>query len=1388
MLKLSFAERVMAVTTIACCTALLSCAPASGQAQAKPDEPWLDAPFRADQKAVLKAASSVEAKPGAEAVVLFEEFRFVFEADGKKTRTWRMVYRVATEAGAQNWASTEQDWQPWHQERPRIRSRVITPDGVIHELDPKTLTEAGVGEEDKSVYSDRRIVKGPLPAVAIGSVVELETEVREQAPFFDQGTTYRVDFGSREPVQHIRLLIDFPAALSLNYKMQLMPEVQAKRIESGGRVQLLFERRPMPGWLDPEPYSSPDQPGYPSVWFSTGKSWQSVAERFSQIVDEQIRDAARSDLIGDTLEGANGREEIIWRLVRRLHEQVRYTGVEFDEASLVPRTPAETLRRKFGDCKDKSALLVAMLRAAGLQAHLAVLRTSPQVNPDPSLPGMGEFDHAIVYVPGNPDYWIDATDEYSRLGTLAWADQDRLALVISPETRELKRTPEAPSSQNRIVETREFFMAPMGPARVVETTEVFGGMESDYRYGYALRDPKDIKEKLQKYFDEAYLSKEPVKYEHTPPKDYSQRFRLRIESTKATRGTTDLKDAAVAILPAGLFDQLPPLIRDEGSSLAGEQEDQDETPHADKKKERKRNGPFFLPEPHSIEWHYRITPPAGFQVRSLPESGTEKLGPATLTREFKQGEDGVVSGTLRFDTGRRQMSAEEAEELRQGVLKLRKSEAQMVVFSYKGFDALEAGKIREALSEFRSISSKEPDVAAHHVRTAQGLLGAGLGEAAREEARRATTADPKSALAWQTLGWILQHDGMGRRFKKGFDWNGSIAAYRKAVELDADSVEARGDLAILLEHDAEGVRYGKHAKFDEAIQEYLKIKEKTKGTGLAANLPILYSKAGKFKELRDEAKELAPSSNQREVLLLVAIAALEGSAAAIQQANKEISNDEERRKAMSGAGATLIQLRLYSQAADLLAAGARGAANATAVLGQAEMYRKTVRYEELKFSPSDPRDVVKQMFALFFAPERPKKEDLLAICSKAAADELSKENERDPLREMSSARSVIARAGLPLEVGRDIIVANIQFSAEGIEGGDYRVRTQAPGAEVMTFLVVRENGMYRILDDTKSATSAGLEALWRVERGDPAGARRLLDWVREDMALGGGDDPYAGKPFPRLWEKGREADSNAIRAAAAGLLVTTPNANLAVPILRSAAEKAASPAEKVALELALAAAYAKLNDYGAVLPMAKNFLNSSPNSETAFAMVVDALNALKRWDDAEVVVQERLKSRANDALALRALARIEDFRGQFAKSIEHLRRLATLGTATASDYNGMAWAALFIEPMPQQAVEDAQRAAQLSQNNNPAIVHTLSAVWAEAGKTNEAREAMLHALDLYDLEEPNSEIWYLYGRLAELYGEKQTAVSAYQKVEKPKNIERQPTATFHLAQRNLKRL
>src|SRR4029077_1174506 len=136
-------------------------------------------------------------------------------------------------------------WEPWHEEHPSLRARVITPDSAVHVLDATTITDAPAKENADNVFSDRRVLRAPLPAVAPGSLVEEELISTESAPFLGAGAVERFYFGSSVPVEHTRLILDAPAALPLRYDIHLLPELKPQRNETEGRVRISFDYGPM---------------------------------------------------------------------------------------------------------------------------------------------------------------------------------------------------------------------------------------------------------------------------------------------------------------------------------------------------------------------------------------------------------------------------------------------------------------------------------------------------------------------------------------------------------------------------------------------------------------------------------------------------------------------------------------------------------------------------------------------------------------------------------------------------------------------------------------------------------------------------------------------------------------------------------------------------------------------------------------------------------------------------------------------------------------------------------------------------------------------------------------------------------------------------------------
>jgi DNA-binding SARP family transcriptional activator len=74
------------------------------------------------------------------------------------------------------------------------------------------------------------------------------------------------------------------------------------------------------------------------------------------------------------------------------------------------------------------------------------------------------------------------------------------------------------------------------------------------------------------------------------------------------------------------------------------------------------------------------------------------------------------------------------------------------------------------------------------------------------------------------------------------------------------------------------------------------------------------------------------------------------------------------------------------------------------------------------------------------------------------------------------------------------------------------------------------------------------------------------------------------------------------------------------------------------------------------------------------------------------------------------------------------------------------------------------------------------------GKTKEAREVLIHAMDLLDLDQPDENYWYAFGRIAEQYGERDVALADYARVTKPKRTVEILDSSYQLAQIRLKSL
>ena len=129
-------------------------------------EPW-DEPFAATAAQLLAGANAVSDKDADSAVVLLEEGRFSFDEAGRMTRSYRLVYRITSEDGVDDWGRVETGFAPLHQARPQMKARVVRPSGEEVWLDAATIDDTPTSD-DPDLYDDQRMLRAPLPQLSIG--------------------------------------------------------------------------------------------------------------------------------------------------------------------------------------------------------------------------------------------------------------------------------------------------------------------------------------------------------------------------------------------------------------------------------------------------------------------------------------------------------------------------------------------------------------------------------------------------------------------------------------------------------------------------------------------------------------------------------------------------------------------------------------------------------------------------------------------------------------------------------------------------------------------------------------------------------------------------------------------------------------------------------------------------------------------------------------------------------------------------------------------------------------------------------------------------------------------------------------------------------------------
>ena len=291
------------------------------------------------------------------------------------------------------------------------------------------------------------------------------------------------------PIAAQEVAFDLPEGWRHHWRLTARPEGYTGAVsgEGGAKASYLFagqhalpSERAAPPWRDRaarmEVVILPPAGKFPELVF---ENWNQVGAWFYR---KSL--PARTDPPPETLPEPPGAAV---KASRWVQDKIRYVAVEAGEGGYVPREPALVVRRRYGDCKDKAFLLIAILAKRGIEALPILTRPLDEGSIDADFPSPIQFDHVIVAVrlsePGGspaevrladgPALLFDPTDPWTPWGQLPAALQGASGLLVRRAGAELLAFPVAPASFNRLQRNLEAELDAEGSlsARVTERTE-----------------------------------------------------------------------------------------------------------------------------------------------------------------------------------------------------------------------------------------------------------------------------------------------------------------------------------------------------------------------------------------------------------------------------------------------------------------------------------------------------------------------------------------------------------------------------------------------------------------------------------------------------------------------------------------------------------------------------------------------------------------------------------------------------------------------------------------------------------------------------------------------------------------------------------------------------
>ena len=449
-------------------------------------------------RADVAAEVTAERYPDADSVVVDTVTKVEYRPDGTYEENEETWTKILTEKGRRAESSISLFYSKRYGAAEILYVGAKGPDGAERAIDVTATMKDATDNSSmgSNIYDplDRRIVC-TVPGLKVGDVVHTKVVRRTFKSRCENAWADLAVMEWTHPIVRAVWEIKAPAALPLkNVKIRnpLGNVVsESRKLEDGSTLHVFTCTN------SPQAFPEPDMPKLytqvQNVRVSTVENWPEVSRWYWNLCLPRLEKTSpeMTNKVAEVVKGATTPDERVRALFKFVSQEIRYMGLTMEDTSpgYTPHDVDITFANRYGVCRDKAVLLVAMLRIAGFEAYPVLINIGAKHDQDVPMP---YFNHAIAAVasPGGGYVLMDPTDENAK-DLFPSYENDMSYLVCCPDGDVLRTSPVQSPDENALRVESRGTLSRDGSLFLESDISFLGINDTAYRHGLVKKKPED---------------------------------------------------------------------------------------------------------------------------------------------------------------------------------------------------------------------------------------------------------------------------------------------------------------------------------------------------------------------------------------------------------------------------------------------------------------------------------------------------------------------------------------------------------------------------------------------------------------------------------------------------------------------------------------------------------------------------------------------------------------------------------------------------------------------------------------------------------------------------------------------------------------------------------